>query len=100
MATTETWQAALDALRPLEARLDAALSAGDTASAIRIAFEGAAAAVGLVGETGPDEGTARLHRVYVELTPLPLDAYEDGTLGENGAYVHLAYQCRCRWHTS
>ena len=32
--------------------------------------------------------------MYVELTPLALASYDDGTLAEHKAYVSLAYQ---RW---
>jgi hypothetical protein len=92
MMTEARWQAALEALRPLEARLEAALSAGDVESAMRMAFRGAQEAVALVADAGPEVNAPRLHRVYVELTPLPLDAFEDGTLSENGAYVRLEYQ--------
>jgi hypothetical protein len=92
MMTGASWQTALEALRPLEARLEAALSAGDVESAMRMAFRGAQEAVALVADAGPEVHAPRLHRVYVELTPLPLDAFEDGTLSENGAYVRLEYQ--------
>jgi hypothetical protein len=73
--------------------LDAALLAGDVESAVRLAFGGAQEAAALVAGSAGGPGSARLHRVYVELTPLPLDAFEDGTLGENGAYVDLEYGC-------
>ncbi len=86
------WQVALDALRPLEARLDAALAVGDVESALRMAFEGAQKAVALVAEASPEANTARWHRVYIELTPLPLEALGDGTLADNGTYVNLEYQ--------
>jgi hypothetical protein len=89
----QRWQAAIEVLRPLDARLDAALFAGDVESAVRLAFSGAQEAAALVAGSAAEPGTATLHKVYVELTPLPLDAFEDGTLGENGAYVDLEYGC-------
>lgn len=89
----ESWQAAIEALRPLDARLDAALFTGDVESAVRLAFSGAQDAAARVAASRAETDPARLHKVYVELTPLPLDAFEDGTLGENGTYVNFAYQC-------
>lgn len=88
----EGWQEALARLGPLEARLDAALASGDVESALRLAFEGAQEAVAMVANAGAGPDVARWHRVYVEMTPLPLDAFEDGTLAENGTYVNLEYQ--------
>jgi hypothetical protein len=88
----ESWQAAIESLRPLDARLDAALFTGDVESAVRLAFSGAQEAAALVAERSAETEAARLQRVYVELTPLPLDAFEDGTLGENGTYVNFTYQ--------
>lgn len=90
MVNTEGWQTALEVLRPLEARLDAVLSAGDVAAATRLAFSAASQAATLVAEpTGTAQAT--IHRVLVELTPLPLDTLDDGTLTENGVYVTLTY---------
>ncbi len=96
MTDAHDWQSALDMLSPLEAQIDAALAVGNVESAMAIAFGGASRAVALVaGPSSAEEtahGTAKVHGVVVELTPLPLDTYEDGTLSENGAYVSLTYQ--------
>lgn len=89
---SEGWQEVLAALSPIEVQLDAALAAGDVESAVRLAFGGAQEAVSLLTDTCAAPGAARWHKVYVELTPLSLDAFEDGTLAENGAYVNLEYQ--------
>jgi hypothetical protein len=89
---TAGWQVALDTLRSLEARLDVALAAGDVGSAMQMAYDGAREAVALVAEAGPETVAGRWHKIYVELTPLPLDALEDGTLAENGTHVSLEYQ--------
>jgi hypothetical protein len=94
MASTEGWQNALAVLGPLEARIDAALATGDVDSAMRLAFRGAREAIALVADERRGSETVGLHSVYVELTPMPLDAFADGTLAENGAYVRLTYQ---RW---
>lgn len=91
MADGENWQTALDMLSPFEAQIDAALAAGNVESAMGMAFAAASQAVGLV--SGPaSAATARVHGVMVELAPLPLDTFDDGTLAENGAYVSLTYQ--------
>jgi hypothetical protein len=91
MHTDTAWQTVLIALQPLEAQLDAALANGDVAAAVRLAFGAAEEAVRQVG----DDRSGMLHQVYVELTPRPLAAFEDGTLGDNGAYVNLKYQGWC-----
>ncbi len=88
---SEGWQQALAVLEPLDAQLDAALAAGDVKAALRLTFQGASEAVRWVADAA-DSG-ARLHRVWVELTPLPLASNADGTLSEDRAYVSLAYQC-------
>lgn len=92
MANTERWQDALQALGPLEAQIDAALAAGDVTSAVGLAYGGATRVASLVGEPAAGEDRATVHGVLVELAPLPLDTFADGTLAENGAYVTLTYQ--------
>ena len=77
-------------LGPLNAQLDEVLATGDEQSALRLAFERASQAVSLVSEQGC--GEAALHKVYVELAPLALATYDDGTLAEHVPYVTLAYQ--------
>ena len=86
----DSWELALDALRPADAEIDAALSCGDTESAMRAAYSAACAAITAItgGETQP--GTA--HGVWVELTPTMLLALEDGTLMDQGTFVSLSYR--------
>ena len=91
MANADNWELAVDALRPLEAQIDAALAWDDVPAALHAAFAGASRAATLVSEPA-DSGSARLHGVLVELAPQPLDASADGTLVEKGAYVSLTYQ--------
>jgi hypothetical protein len=91
-AGTGDWQKALEMLQPLKAQIDNALAIGDVDAAMHLAFNGAAEAASLVSEA-PVPGGARVHGVYVELAPKSLTVYDDGTLGEDGTYVNLAYQC-------
>jgi hypothetical protein len=92
MTSTDRWQDALQALGPLEVQIDAALAAGDVASAVGLAYGGASQAAALVAEPAMCEDSATVHGVLVELAPLPLDTFDDGTLAENGAYVTLTYR--------
>lgn len=90
MAGTEGWQKALELLEPLDAQIDIALSQGDVDSAMRLAFGGAVQAASSVREPS---ALPSVHKVYVELTPLPFVVFEDGTLADGGVYVNLIYQC-------
>jgi hypothetical protein len=94
--TTKSWQAALAELGAIDACIDAAIAQGDVRYATQVAFDGVLAALSQItlGPCACEDGLLGVHGLYVEMTPMPLTASQDGTVTENGTYVNLAYR---RW---
>jgi hypothetical protein len=100
----------LNALRPLQDKLDVALKRGDREKVLRSdslrqiaygALSQVADALAAYGTSSLEDrgdpiqpGQVRIHALLVELEDLPLESHPDGTLAENGTAVHVSY---CNW---
>jgi hypothetical protein len=85
----------LRALNPLRGELDALLARNDRQSALRLAYHALAQTADTLATFRGDRlhpGQVRVHALFVELEPLPLDPQPDGTLAERGTSVSVSYR--------
>ena len=85
----------LHALHPLSGELDAALARADRPAALRLAYTALSQVADALAAYRGDHllpGQTRIHALLVELEPLPLELYADGTLAERGTAVSVNYR--------